>query len=119
VQLYEDFAKSQVKRGLEESVSNIDDDENEKKRSKDTPHIFQVGFRFLDFIAFIFKFSSSPSYIPLPFPLVIPAFTSFLFLPWQELSQDKLRVSAVFSLRLQRPRGFGSLRSKCSALEYV
>jgi len=59
VQLYEDFAKSQVKRGLEESVSNIDDDENEKKRSKDTPHIFQVGFRFLDFIAFIFKFSSS------------------------------------------------------------
>lgn len=46
VQLYEDFAKSQVKRGLEESVSHIDDDENEKKRSKDTPHIFQVGFPF-------------------------------------------------------------------------
>lgn len=42
VQLYEDFAKSQVKRGLEESVSNIDDEENEKKRSKDTPHIFQA-----------------------------------------------------------------------------
>ncbi|KAL9957258.1 hypothetical protein ACROYT_G038872 [Oculina patagonica] len=43
VQLYEDFAKSQVKRGLEESVSHIDDDENEeKRRNKDTPHIFQA-----------------------------------------------------------------------------
>ena len=44
VQLYEDFAKSQVKKGLEETVSHIDDDKKDEKASKDNPRIFQVGF---------------------------------------------------------------------------
>ena len=43
VQLYEDFAKSQVKKGLDESVSHFDHDDNDTKQSKETPHIFQVG----------------------------------------------------------------------------
>lgn len=43
VQLYEDFAKSQVKRGLDESVSHFDDDKGGKRHNRETPHIFQVG----------------------------------------------------------------------------
>ena len=42
VQLYEDFAKSQVKRGLDESVSHFDDDKGGKRHNRETPHIFQV-----------------------------------------------------------------------------
>ena len=42
VQLYEDFAKSQVKKGLDESVSHFDEEESSKKQSRETPHIFQV-----------------------------------------------------------------------------
>ena len=33
VQLYEDFAKSQVKNGLDESVSHFDDDDSETQQS--------------------------------------------------------------------------------------
>ena len=44
VQLYEDFAKSQVKRGLDESVSHFDDDKGGKRHNRETPHIFQVDF---------------------------------------------------------------------------
>ena len=43
VQLYEDFAKSQVKMGLDESVSHFDDEDSGKTQSRETPHIFQVG----------------------------------------------------------------------------
>ncbi|XP_068672856.1 TATA-binding protein-associated factor 172-like [Montipora foliosa] len=42
VQLYEDFAKSQVKKGLDESVSHFDEEESSKKQSRETPHIFQA-----------------------------------------------------------------------------
>ena len=42
VQLYEDFAKSQMKKGLDESVSHLDDGDSKAKSSKETPHIFQV-----------------------------------------------------------------------------
>lgn len=79
-----------MKRGLEESVSNIDDEENEKKRCKDTPHIFQVGLPFLDAIPLklyhlislhLFHFSLFLSWVPLPFSLIICAFKTFLFLP--------------------------------------
>ncbi|XP_067042900.1 TATA-binding protein-associated factor 172-like [Acropora muricata] len=42
VQLYEDFAKSQVKRGLDESVSHFDDDKGGKRHNRETPHIFQA-----------------------------------------------------------------------------
>lgn len=41
-QLYEDFAKSQVKRGLEETVSHIDEENKSEKASKDNPHVFQA-----------------------------------------------------------------------------
>lgn len=44
MQLYEDFAKSQLKKGLDESVSHIEEDEKDSKTSKETPHIFQVSF---------------------------------------------------------------------------
>ena len=85
VQLYEDFAKSQVKKGLEESVSHIDDDEKEEKRTKDTPHIFQVSFpipflsaihydQFVKAIIFFLIFLS----LPISFPL--SASLCFLFL---------------------------------------
>ncbi|CAH3137716.1 unnamed protein product [Pocillopora meandrina] len=42
VQLYEDFAKSQVKKGLEETVSHIDEENKNEKASKDNPHVFQA-----------------------------------------------------------------------------
>ncbi|RMX57221.1 hypothetical protein pdam_00022803 [Pocillopora damicornis] len=42
VQLYEDFAKSLVKKGLEERVSQIDDENKNEKASKDNPHVFQA-----------------------------------------------------------------------------
>ena len=49
VQLYEDFAKSRVKKGLDDSVSQIDGDNDDNAR-KETPHIFQVLFSLLHFI---------------------------------------------------------------------
>ena len=45
-QLYEDFAKSQVKRGLEETVSHIDEENKSEKASKDNPHVLQVSIDF-------------------------------------------------------------------------
>ena len=42
VQLYEDFAKSQVKKGLEETVSRINEENKNEKASKDNLHVFQV-----------------------------------------------------------------------------
>ena len=47
VQLYEDFAKSQVKKGLEETVSHIDEENKNEKASKDNPHVFQVSIDFI------------------------------------------------------------------------
>ena len=47
VQLYEDFAKFQVKKGLEETVSHIDEENKNEKASKDNPHVFQVSIDFI------------------------------------------------------------------------
>ena len=47
VQLYEDFAKSLVKKGLEETVSHINEENENEKASKDNPHVFQVSIDFI------------------------------------------------------------------------
>ena len=47
VQLYEDFAKSQVKKGLEETVSHMDEENKNEKASKDNPYVFQVSIDFV------------------------------------------------------------------------
>ena len=47
VQLYEDIAKSLVKKGLEETVSQIDDENKNEKANKDNPHVFQVSVNFI------------------------------------------------------------------------
>ena len=47
VQLYEDFAKSQVKKGLEEIVSHMDEENKNEKASKDNPYVFQVSIDFV------------------------------------------------------------------------
>ena len=47
VQLYEEFSKSQVKKGLEETVSHIDEENKNEKASKDNPHVFQVSIDFI------------------------------------------------------------------------
>ena len=47
VQLYEDLAKFQVKKGLEETVSHMDEENKNEDASKDNPHVFQVGIDFI------------------------------------------------------------------------
>ena len=47
VKLYEDFAKSQVKKGLEETVSHMDEENKNEDASKDNPHVFQVSIDFI------------------------------------------------------------------------
>ena len=47
VQLYEDLAKFQVKKGLEETVSHMDEDNKNEEASKDNPHVFQVSIDFI------------------------------------------------------------------------
>ena len=47
VQLYEDLAKFQVKKGLEETVSHMDEENKNEDASKDNPHVFQVSIDFI------------------------------------------------------------------------
>ena len=47
VQLYEDLAKFQVKKGLEETVSHMDEEKKNEDASKDNPHVFQVSIDFI------------------------------------------------------------------------
>ena len=47
VQLYEDLAKFQVKKGLEETVSHMDEENKNEKASKDNPYVFQVSIDFV------------------------------------------------------------------------
>lgn len=42
VQLYEDFAKSRAKAGVEDSISMASTEEEEKPKLKATGHVFQV-----------------------------------------------------------------------------
>ena len=47
VQLYEDLTKFQVKKGLEETVSHMDEENKNEDASKDNPHVFQVSIDFI------------------------------------------------------------------------
>ena len=47
VQWYEDLAKFQVKKGLEETVSHMDKENKNEEASKDNPHVFQVSIDFI------------------------------------------------------------------------
>ena len=47
VQLYEDLAKFQVKKGLDETVSHRDEENKNEEASKDNPHVFQVSIDFI------------------------------------------------------------------------
>ena len=47
VQLYEDLTKFQVKKGLEETVSHMDEENKNEDPSKDNPHVFQVSIDFI------------------------------------------------------------------------
>lgn len=42
VQLYEDFAKSRAKVGVEDTISTVSTQEEEKPKLKATGHVFQV-----------------------------------------------------------------------------
>lgn len=42
VQLYEDFAKSRAKVGVEDTISTASQEEEEKPKLKATGHVFQV-----------------------------------------------------------------------------
>ena len=47
VQLYEELAKFQVKKGLEETVSHMDEENKNEEASKDNLHVFQVSIGFI------------------------------------------------------------------------
>jgi len=42
LELYEDFAKSRAKKDAETSINHIDEEKDQKSRSKGTSHVFQV-----------------------------------------------------------------------------
>jgi hypothetical protein len=48
VQLYEDFAKSRAKQGLDDVVTTLGGEEDTKKHSPSIGHVFQVKYSSMD-----------------------------------------------------------------------
>ena len=61
VELYEDFARSRAKRGVDDVVSSISEEQKESKKAntQGASHIFQVSYSHTPFASHIFQVNCS------------------------------------------------------------